>query len=121
MQLIWDGSSSSSSRERYFLEYLFSNFISRGPLCKHKIISETQCNTKINCCVTWGLGDGEVIDGLELYLQEMVRKGVSEAISDEPSVTQHGSHSSGVGHLWAWSSHTGQGSVLGAPYLPQAK
>lgn len=54
----------------------------------------------MKCCVTWGLGDGEVIDGLELHLQDVVRIGVSEATSDEPSVTQHRSHSSGVGHLW---------------------
>lgn len=53
----------------------------------------------MSSCVTWELGVGKVIKGLELCLQEVELRGVSGATSDEPLVTQHGSRCSVVGHL----------------------
>lgn len=76
----------------------------------------------MSSCVTWGLGVGKVIKVLELCLQEVELGDVSGVTSYEPLVTQHGSHRSVVGHLWAGSSYTGRGSVSpGAAHLPQGR
>lgn len=41
------------------------------------------------------------MESIELFLQEALGRGVSEATSGEPLVTEPKSHSSGVRHLWA--------------------
>lgn len=114
-RLTWGSSASSSAvSEDIPQSTCFQTFLAGDPFVDIWLYPPNRYNIKMSCCVTWGLGDSEVTDGSELRLG----RGVSEAASDEPSVTQHGNYSSGVRHLWAESSLAGQGSVLGAAHLP---